>query len=172
MENIKKAQILKSLFAEVFRAVNAFGDTKATVAEILKRGDGVITKDFAHNVVVKSVQAMAENERYDGRNEYAVRMCKEICEKVFPADLMGIDPEIKRLFGPMVAYEGNEKAISQLIEKHGAEVCETLFATSVLAEHRTLQQSYIGACIKILADTGEYDFSALGMEKPWVLPLI
>ena len=36
MENIKKAQILKSLFAEVFRAVNAFGDTKATVAEILK----------------------------------------------------------------------------------------------------------------------------------------
>lgn len=172
MENIEKAQTLKSLFAEVFRAVNAFGDTKAAVTEILKRGDGVITKDFAHNVAVKSVQVMAENDRYDGRNEAAVRVCKEICEKVFPADLTGIDPKIKRLFGPMVAYEKNERAISQLIDKYGVEVCETLFATSILVEHRTLQQSYIGACIKFLADTGEYDFSALGTERPWILPLI
>ena len=51
------------------------------------------------------------------------------------------------------------------------EMAEDLFVASALCEHRTLQQTFARACIKLVFESNRFDFSALE-DEPWRLPLV
>lgn len=172
MENTK-AQLLSDLFKETFTAANSFGKTNDAIIEILKKGDGAITKDFAFQTAYKTILAMAASTCYDARNEAAVMRCKDICRNV-----LGCKPRLsaaaKRaaIYARMAVYRRDAERIEEALERNGDEMAEDLFVASALCEHRTLQQTFTGACIKLVFDSGKYDFSAMGDNEPWRLPTI
>lgn len=171
-EIMDKAITLVSIFKDAFAAANSFGDTDDKIIGILKGSDGTITKDFAFNVALKTIRAMAATTDFDMRNRAAVIRCKGICE-----DVLGCEPSMdvvakhENYYG-MAVYRGETKRIEAAMKKEGNAIAEDLFVVSVLHEHRTLQQTFVRACIKLVYQSGKYDFSAMGDNEPWRLPMI
>lgn len=184
----EKSIVLAKAFHAAFAAANTFGDASKGIISVLKDAEKELGEGFALWTAKLTFMAMVHTKTYDDRNEIAIKTCRRLLNQLTDKDFeyaqnlrdvyanyeQLITPRYRGTLGKVVPDgELGIKMVNKLFDKIGDDVmgAAALFAFSVCIEHRTLQQTFTSACLKLLYEEDEH-FTAENGEKPWSLPLI
>lgn len=144
----------KNMVSHIMNAINSFSFDYAHFCRDLSQQSGAVQKNFTQLCFLWMKRVAADDYPYDGRNECAHLVCKDILDTLRSA---GIKPSLSTYYRELEIQEypiarRKVSSIEELCEEIGetiiwSEFNKDIFFQLLLMQHRTLQQSFTRLCL-------------------------